>query len=133
MSASALLPIRDASDLAVVRRHVRAFASEQGLGEVAVEALATAVTEIARNVLDHADGGVLRMEPSLRGAQSGVAVTVQDCGPGIADLAQAMQDGYSTRDSLGMGLPGARSLVDDFEIDSQPGRGTTVRLWKWAG
>jgi serine/threonine-protein kinase RsbT len=133
MSASALLPIRDASDLAVVRRHVRAFGSAQGLGEVAVEALATAVTEIARNVLDHADGGVLRMEPSLRGAQSGVAVTVQDCGPGIADLAQAMQDGYSTRDSLGMGLPGARSLVDDFEIDSQPGRGTTVRLWKWAG
>lgn len=125
-------PIRDETDLAMVRRQVRNVAAGQGLDEIAVEALATAVTEIARNVLDHATGGMLWVEAARRGLRRGVSVTVQDDGPGIADVAQAMKDGYSTRGGLGMGLPGARSLVDDFEIDSRPGRGTTIKMWKWA-
>ena len=123
------VPIGDESDLVVVRRSVREFARRQGLSGVVIEELATAATEIARNSLDHADGGLMCVAPAQE--RRGVLVTVHDDGPGIADIAQAMQDGYTTRGSLGLGLPGARSLVDDFRIDSEPGKGTTVRMWKW--
>lgn len=124
--------IRDESDLTVVRRHVRESASREGLSGTAIEALATAVTELARNVLDHAAGGSLQIGPARQDGRRGVVVTVSDLGPGIPDIAKAMQDGYSTRHGLGLGLPGARSLVDEFRIESEVGRGTTITLWKWS-
>ena len=127
------VPIRDESDLTVVRRCVREFALRHGLTGAAIEALATAVTEIARNMLDHAGGGFMWLAPSAtEGGRRGVTATLRDGGPGIPDIARAMQDGYTTQGGLGLGLPSARSLVDDFRIESEPGRGTTVTLWKWA-
>jgi len=132
MTAPVRVPVRDESDLVVARRHVRRVAVGQGLPTAAVEALATAVTEIARNILVHAVFGELWIEPLAQGPRRGVGATLADSGPGIADLALAMQDGYSTQGTLGLGLPGAKRLVDEFEIESTPGRGTTVRLRQWA-
>ena len=128
--------LRDESDLVVARRHVRELGERQGLSAVAIEALATAATEIARNVLVHAGGGEIRLhgEPARSdGARpAAVIVHVRDRGPGIANVDAAMADGFSTGAGLGLGLPGARRLVDVFELRSAVGEGTTVRLEKWA-
>lgn len=131
------LTLRDESDLVVLRRHVRELGQREGLSGVAIEALATAVTEIARNVLLHARLGRVSMGGG-HGVRGGiqrhfVAVAVQDDGPGIPDVAKAMADGYSTGGGLGMGLSGARRLVDAFELRSVVGEGTTVTLEKWGG
>jgi serine/threonine-protein kinase RsbT len=130
------MALRDESDLVVARRHVRELGERHGLPRVAIEALATAVTEIARNVLVHAGGGEisLRGEPPRRDGTrpAAVVVHVRDHGEGIANVDAAMLDGFSTGVGLGLGLPGARRLVDVFELKSDVGRGTTVRLEKWA-
>jgi serine/threonine-protein kinase RsbT len=125
------VPIRNESDLTVARRSVREFAARAGLANAEAEALATAVTELARNVLDHAIYGSLRLQAAEMDGRLGVKAIVRDEGPGIPDIARAMQDGYSTNAGLGLGLPGARSLVDEFRIDTEVGRGTTITLWKW--
>jgi serine/threonine-protein kinase RsbT len=131
------LTLRDESDLVVLRGHVRELGLREGLAPVSIEALATAVTEIARNVLLHARSGKVSMGAGrgIRGAveRSFVVVVITDDGPGIADLAAAMADGYSTGRGLGMGLSGARRLVDVFELSSVVGQGTTVTLEKWGG
>jgi len=124
-------PIRDESDLVVARRRARELAIAQGLSEVAVEALATAVSEVGWNIIVHAGNGELLFGAIANAAGRGVVVIARDAGPGIADIQQAMQDGYSTKSGLGDGLPGARRLVDEFEIESRPGVGTTVTLRKW--
>ncbi|TMH82130.1 MAG: anti-sigma regulatory factor [Betaproteobacteria bacterium] len=124
--------IRDESDVAVARRRARELASQQGLSEVEAEALATAVTEIARNIVVHAGGGEILFERVVDAPRRGVVVIARDTGPGIPDVEQAMQDGFSTKRGLGFGLPGARRLVDKFEIESKAGAGTTVTLRKWA-
>ena len=126
------IDIRDETDLVVARRCTRELAARQGLSTAASEALATAVTEIARNIVVHAGHGEMRFGIVEHAAMRGVVVTAHDTGAGIPCVAEAMQDGYSTRGSLGMGWPGARSLVDGFEIDSEPGRGTTVTMWMQA-
>ena len=132
MTQRVRVPVRDESDLVVARRRVREACTRQGLSSTATEALAIAATEIARNMLAHALGGALWVEPLRERARHGVGVTAMDDGPGIPDIARAMQDGYSTAGTLGLGLPGAKRLVDEFEIESEPGRGTTVRLRQWA-
>jgi serine/threonine-protein kinase RsbT len=132
MTQRVRVPVRDESDLVVARRCVREVSARQGLPPAATEALAIAVTEIARNILAHALGGVLWIDALRERERRGVGVTAMDDGPGIADIAQAMQDGYSTGGTLGLGLPGAKRLVDEFEIESEAGRGTTVRLRQWA-
>jgi serine/threonine-protein kinase RsbT len=129
------LTLRDESDLVVLRSHVRELGQREGLSAVSIEALATALTEIARNVLVHARLGKVSMAGG-RGLRGGVerpfvVVVVQDDGPGIPDMGEAMVDGYSTGRGLGMGLPGARRLVDAFELRSAVGQGTTVTLEKW--
>jgi len=124
--------IRDESDVVVARRRARELASRQGLSEAGVEALATAVTEIARNIVVHAGGGEILFGRVVDGPRRGVVVIARDTGPGIPDVEQAMQDGFSTKHGLGFGLPGARRLVDEFEIESKTGAGTTVTLRKWA-
>jgi serine/threonine-protein kinase RsbT len=129
------LTLRDESDLVVARRHVRDLGARQGLSRVEIEALATAVTEIGRNALIHGQGGEIRFhgirhaDPSKPAA---VVVSVLDLGPGISDLEEAMVDGFSTGTGLGLGLSGARRLVDVFEVESVVGKGTTIRLEKWA-
>jgi serine/threonine-protein kinase RsbT len=129
------LTLRDESDLVVLRSHVRQLGQRERLSTVGIEALATALTEIARNVLVHARTATVSMGGG-RGLRGGVerrfvAVMVEDEGPGIPDTAEAMVDGYSTGQGLGMGLPGARRLVDAFELRSVVGQGTTVTLEKW--
>jgi serine/threonine-protein kinase RsbT len=125
------VPVGDESDVTVARRRARELASQQGLAEAHAEALATAVTEIARNIVIHAGAGEILLG-AVEEPRRGVVVTAYDRGPGIPNVEQAMQDGFSTKDSLGFGLSGARRLVDEFEIESKLGAGTTVILRKWA-
>lgn len=129
-----LLSLGDESDLVGVRRHVHELGELQGLTPLAIEALATAVTEIARNVLVHAESGTIRLSaaPARGGARRAVVVEVADHGPGITDVEAAMADGYSTGEGLGLGLPSARRLVDVFDVRTVVGGGTTIRLEKWA-
>jgi serine/threonine-protein kinase RsbT len=123
--------LHDESDIVVTRRHVRELGQTQQLSRVAIEALATAATEVARNALIHAKGGEILLGISGCAGRRGVVVIARDEGPGIADVEAAMRDGYSTGGGLGMGLPGARRLVDAFELMSVVGEGTTVTLRKW--
>ena len=124
--------IQDESDVVVARRRCRELAAQQGLSAAAAEALATAVTEIARNIVVHAGSGEIFFAAVVDATRRGVVVTARDTGSGIPDIERAMQDGFSTRSSLGFGLPGARRLVDEFEIESTADAGTTVTLRKWA-
>jgi len=123
--------IGDESDIVVARRRARELGSQQGFSETAIVALATAVTEIARNIVVHAGTGDLTFTTATDARGRGVIVTALDAGPGIVHVEQAMRDGYSTSSGLGCGLPGARRLVDEFEIDSTVGVGTRVTLRKW--
>ena len=124
--------IHHETDLVVARRRTREIAAHQGLSAAEAEALATAVTEIARNIVVHAGSGEMHFGIVDQATRRGVVVTARDTGAGIPYIADAMRDGYSTRGSLGYGLPGARRLVDEFEIESTVGAGTTVTLRKWA-
>jgi serine/threonine-protein kinase RsbT len=130
------LTLRDESDVAAARRHVRELGARYGLSNLSIEALATAVTEIARNVIVHAQAGELRLRGVRFGpgeaARSGLIVVISDHGPGIADVEAAMADGFSTGSGLGCGLSGARRMVDAFELTSVVGQGTTITLEKWA-
>lgn len=118
------------ADIVGARQATRELAVRAGFTGADLTLLATAVSELARNIVRFADRGtvtvVLLDEP-----RAGIRVVARDTGPGIPDVGRALQDGFSTDDGLGMGLPGARRLVDRFEIVSEPGRGTTVVLTKW--
>lgn len=121
-------------DLVSVRQALRREADRAGLGLVDATKLITAGSELARNILTHADGrgGQLRVEQLTEGGRNGVRATFTDRGPGIEDVDGALVDGFSTNGSLGLGLPGSRRLVDDMQISSTPGSGTTVVIVKWA-
>jgi len=125
------LAITDDWDGAVTRRHVRQLARHAGLSEVSIQALATATSEIVRNVVVHAKRGEVSLDLVEEAGRRGVVVVVRDAGPGIPDVRLAMEDGYSTAHGLGLGLPSARRLVDEFNLVSVIGRGTTVVLKKW--
>jgi serine/threonine-protein kinase RsbT len=121
------------SDLLRVRSALRSTAQQAGLGLTATTKLVTAGSELARNILRYASGGqgVVSIDEASTVRRKGVRAVFVDNGPGIADLAQAMLDGYSTGNSLGIGLPGSRRLVDEFAIESEPGQGTTVVISQW--
>lgn len=125
------LPIRSSDDLRAVREMLRAHARLAGLNDVDQVRFVTAGSELARNIVKFTPGGAVRVERLTDGARVGVRASFVDHGPGIADVRLAMQDGFSTAGSLGIGLPGARRLVDDFELESTPGRGTTVVIVRW--
>lgn len=125
------MAIRDESDLVVARRRVRELGLQQGLPEASIAALATAVTEIARNIIVHAGSGEMSFAAAGDARRRGVVVVARDRGPGISDVAQAMQDGYSTRGGLGLGLAGAQRLIDEFELESVVGFGVTITLRQW--
>jgi serine/threonine-protein kinase RsbT len=115
----------------MVRKLAREVGRDVGLRPAAVEALATAVSEVARNIVVHAGGGEVVFRVGQVEERSAVIVVARDQGPGIPDLVQAMEDGYSTGAGLGIGLPSARRLSDRFEIASSAGQGTTVTLTMW--
>ena len=124
--------VREDADVAIARKWVRQLATDGGLSEARTHSLATAVSEIARNLVIHAGAGQLSMSVARGGDRRGLVVVARDTGPGIPDLQKAMQDGYSTAGRLGLGLPGAQRLVDEFEIESWVNQGTTVTLRMWA-
>jgi serine/threonine-protein kinase RsbT len=122
--------IRTDRDIVSARSAARAAAAGLGFGLTDLTVIATAVSEVARNIVRFAGTGEVLIE-SLRRPVCGIRITARDSGPGIADVEQALSDGFSTYDGLGLGLPGARRLMDDFHISSELGRGTTVTLTKW--
>ena len=125
------IPIRNDDDVVVARREARELASRQGLEGTDLTLLATAISEVARNITTYAGGGEIRIEAVQEGGRRGVRIVASDHGPGIPDLNLALRDGYTTGRGLGLGLPGARRLVDDFDVQTEVGRGTTVTLVKW--
>lgn len=131
--AAVRVAIRDESDVAMARRQVRELGLQEGLSVARIAGLATAVTEIARNILVHAGNGEMSFSVPADERRRGILVVARDWGPGIPDIAQAMQDGYSTGDGLGLGLAGAQRLVDEFEIESAIGAGVTITLKQWSG
>ena len=110
---------------------VREMAEDAGMNSGAASALATAVSELTTNVVKYAGRGRLTLRLVKRMGQPGLEAVVQDAGPGIDDLEAAMKEHVSTGGTLGLGLPGTRRLVDEFEVDTHPGRGTRVRVVKW--
>lgn len=128
---SDILPVRSEMDVVQVRQVVRAWAAELAFGLVDQTKVVTAASELARNTLRHGGGGEMRIDALNDGAKRGVRLTFADKGPGIADIAMAMRDGFTTGGGLGMGLPGTKRLVNEFDIASQAGEGTTVTIVKW--
>jgi serine/threonine-protein kinase RsbT len=125
------VPITSAQDVVAARQAGRALANELGFDRLGVTLISTAISEVARNILEHAGRGEILLRPRNQSARIGVNVVASDRGPGIADTARAMQYGYSTRKGLGVGLPGAKRLMDEFHIASEAGSGTTVTMTKW--
>lgn len=119
------------ADVVRVRQSVRTLAVTAKLTLIDQTKLVTAVSELARNTLVHGGGGDATVEVVSAGARHGVRVSFTDTGPGIADVSLALTDGWSSGTGLGLGLSGARRLVDDFELQSAPGTGTTVSVVKW--
>ena len=131
MSDDACLPVASEGDIVTARQRVRALAASLGFSATDQTLIALAVSEIARNIVTYATQGEVTLAEVSAGGRRGVQVLARDEGPGIADIELAMRDGYSTTRSLGMGLPGARRVMDEFDIVSAPGGGTTIRMIKW--
>jgi len=131
MAEVELIPIAAEPDVVHVRQRVRARAAELRFSLVDQTKLVTAASELARNALTYGGGGNARIEVLSSGKRQGLRVTFTDEGPGIANIAEAMRDGYSTGTGLGLGLGGAKRLVNDFEIESAVGRGTRIAITRW--
>lgn len=125
-------PVRSDVDLMTVREAARAAAASAGFSLVKQTKLVTAVSELARNAVVHGGGGEVQIETIARGSLAGVRLVISDTGPGIPDIDQALTDGHTTGHGLGLGLGGARRLVDEFTINSVPGEGTMVTITMWA-
>ncbi len=125
------LPIQTESDIVQVRQQVRLQIVGLGFGLVDQTKMITAASELARNTLIYGGGGVARFEVVQTGTRTGLRVTFEDQGPGIADIELALRDGYTTGHGLGLGLSGSRRLVNEFAIESQAGIGTRVAITKW--
>lgn len=128
----ATLELRSQDQLALARRTVQEWATALGFGTLERTKLVTAASEIGRNTLVHGGGGRMHItEVANDNLQQGLRLVFEDQGPGIADIGQALTDGYSTARSMGLGFGGAKRLVSEFEVRSEPGQGTTVTLTQW--
>jgi serine/threonine-protein kinase RsbT len=125
------MPLRTSDDVVRVRQAVRARAVAIGFSLVDQTKIVTAASEIGRNTVDYGGGGEMRIEVVRNGQRRGVRLTFSDAGPGIRDIDQAMRDGYTTGNGLGLGLSGAKRLCNEFDIRSVPGTGTTVTIARW--
>jgi serine/threonine-protein kinase RsbT len=125
------IPIENEADVVVARQKGREMAAGLGFSSTEQTIVALAISEIVRNIVSYAQRGNVRLAVLNEGGRRGILVVATDQGPGIPDIALAMRDGYSTARSLGMGLPGAKRVMDDFVLESEPGRGTTVTMKKW--
>jgi len=123
--------IEKEQDVVPFRNRVKEYAVKIGMSLVNQTKLITAASELVRNMLKYANGGVAIIEVISQGRDNGIRLVFQDQGPGIKDIPQAMKDGFSTGKSLGLGLPGTKRLVNEFDIKSTVGEGTTVTIIKW--
>jgi serine/threonine-protein kinase RsbT len=132
MAADVIVPVADSDDIVVARQAGRDLAERMGFSLTDLTLIATAISEVARNITSYSTGGEVRLGTIDEPDRTGLVVEAVDNGPGIADLDRALSDGYSTGAGMGLGLPGARRLMDEFEIRSVVGEGTTVIMRKWA-
>lgn len=123
--------INSAADIVTARQKGRALALELGFDGSDLTLIATAISEVARNIVNHAKTGEIALIPVNHGSRRGIQIIARDEGPGIKDIAKAMRYGYSTNKGLGVGLPGAKWLMDEFDIESKVGKGTMVSMKKW--
>ena len=130
MSNETHVRIGSALDIVTARQMGRSMANELGFDGAEVTLIAAAISEVSRNIVEYAKGGEIILQ-TLNGSKRGLSVVARDRGPGIPDITKAMQYGYSTRRGLGVGLPGAKLLMDDFDIVSKVGVGTTITMKKW--
>lgn len=126
-----VLPVRTDEDVVRLRQSVREQMIADGFSLIDQTKMITAASELARNTLRYGGGGEATMEKLLNGARRGVGLTFVDHGPGIPDIPRALTDGYTSGGGMGLGLSGAKRLADEFELESAPGEGTTVRICKW--
>jgi serine/threonine-protein kinase RsbT len=125
------VPVTSSEDVVRVRQKVREWAISLSFSLVDQTKLVTAASELARNTLNYGGGGLVYMESVTNGSRSGLRLTFEDKGPGISDIELALRDGYTTGSGLGLGLGGAKRLSNEFEIISQPGEGTRIRITRW--
>ena len=132
MAAETQIRIASDKDVVAARQQGRAVALQTGFTVSEATLIATAISELARNIVSYANPGSVTLKPA-NGANGAVGITIiaSDSGPGIADIPQALRDGYSSSGGLGLGLPGVRRLMDEFDINSRAGGGTTVTVTKW--
>ena len=123
--------IRTDADVVTARQEARTMGAALGFSSTDLTLLATAISEVARNITTYAGEGEVLLRVLHDGGRAGIEVVASDQGPGITDVELAMQDGYTTGNGLGLGLPGTRRLVDEFELETEPGVGTRIRLVKW--
>lgn len=131
MSGEASVTVMTDTDIVAARKIGRALAVQVGFSGGEATLVATAISELARNILLYAREGQIQIQPVERGPKRGLIVVASDHGPGIADVERALQDGFSTSGRLGLGLPGVKRLMDEFEIESGASNGTTVTVKKW--
>jgi serine/threonine-protein kinase RsbT len=123
--------IATSDDVVRVRQAVRSWATELKFSLVDQTKMVTATSELARNTLEHGGGGTMFAEMLEQGAKKGIKLTFDDQGPGISNIELALRDGYTTGGGMGLGLSGSKRLVNEFDIKSEPGRGTTVTIVRW--
>ena len=126
-----VIPIKAEVDVVTARQRARILVSGLRFSISELTLIATAISEVARNIVTYAGRGEIVLRIVQRGPRRGLLVIARDQGPGIADIARAMEDGYSTSRSLGLGLPGSKRLMDEFELASELGKGTEVTMTKW--
>ena len=131
MSQSKVAPIRSDLDIVIARTLARDTAKSLGFGAIDQARIATAVSELARNIFLYAGSGTVTVKGLDRNGRKGIEIVCDDQGPGIVNIDLVMQDGYSTSRGMGMGLPGAKRLMDEFDIRSREGEGTTITCRKW--
>jgi len=125
------LPLKNSNDVVLARQRVRQWATELRFTLVDQTKLVTAASELGRNTLDHGRGGSMTVEQVAQGGRLGLKLTFEDQGPGIPDIEMALKDGFTTAHGMGLGLGGSKRLVNEFAIESAPGKGTRVTVIRW--
>lgn len=126
-----VLPLKNSNDVVLARQKVRQWATELRFTLVDQTKLVTAASELARNALDHGKGGQMVIEQPTQGTKIGIKLIFEDEGPGIPDIEMALKDGFTTGSGMGLGLGGSRRLVNEFSVESEPGKGTRVTVVRW--
>ncbi|MGA9675503.1 MAG: ATP-binding protein [Mycobacterium sp.] len=131
MAGEVVVAINNPDDIVDARKAGHQLALDLGFTLTDVTMIATAISEVARNITSYAGHGAVRVSVADREGRQALVIRAEDEGPGIADIERAMEDGYSTGRGLGLGLPGARRLMDQLIVESELGRGTVIEMWKW--